>query len=136
MATAKETRVGPNRIWLTAVEDGEPIQTAEVVGDFSIGRDGACDFVLDDPNLTRLHAKLAQAGGAGWRLCDLGSSNGTLINGRPLTTPPGYAREAERFQQIFGGEVLQFGDTVVVATVVDPATAPAIQALIETPESE
>ena len=47
---------------------------------FTIGRDDGCDMVLGDPTVSRWHAGL-QRDGTGWLLDDLGSTNGTRLNG-------------------------------------------------------
>jgi hypothetical protein len=45
-----------------------------------IGRSPDSDVVLPDPNVSRRHAELRPDGG-GWILRDLGSTNGTRVNG-------------------------------------------------------
>lgn len=45
-----------------------------------IGRLKACDICLGDNNASRQHAALEREGN-GWALVDLGSTNGTLVNG-------------------------------------------------------
>jgi hypothetical protein len=50
-------------------------------GETVIGRDPSCDVVLDDDRVSHRHAQLAFADGA-WRLADLGSKNGTSIQGK------------------------------------------------------
>ena len=47
---------------------------------FTIGRDAACDVVVDSARATRRHVELTPDAD-GWRLRDLGSSNGTLLDG-------------------------------------------------------
>ncbi len=47
---------------------------------FTIGRDAGCDMVLPDPTISRWHAGLKR-GASGWMLDDLGSTNGTRVNG-------------------------------------------------------
>ncbi len=51
--------------------------------DASIGRDGANDLVLDSPAVSAHHARLALAGGV-WTLTDLGSVNGSWVDGERL----------------------------------------------------
>jgi hypothetical protein len=47
---------------------------------FTIGRDAGCDMVLPDPTVSRWHAGLKRED-SGWMLDDLGSTNGTRLNG-------------------------------------------------------
>jgi hypothetical protein len=47
---------------------------------FTIGRDTRCDMVLGDPTVSRWHAGLRREE-TGWLLDDLGSTNGTRLNG-------------------------------------------------------
>lgn len=52
---------------------------------FSIGRDPACELQLDDPMISRQHVRL-HALGASWRIEDLGSRNGTRVDGALIQT--------------------------------------------------
>jgi hypothetical protein len=65
-----------------------------------IGRSRECDIVLDDSNVSRRHAEIAPSG-AGWRIQDLGSTNGVRVNGR----------------QVDGPHPLESGDRVELGTV-------------------
>ena len=49
-------------------------------GELLIGRHRSCDVALDEPSVSRRHARLVFRDG-GWVLQDLESTNGTLVNG-------------------------------------------------------
>ena len=51
-------------------------------GELGVGRAVDNEIVLDDPSLSRKHARVRRAGGGRIELEDLGSSNGTFVNGR------------------------------------------------------
>ncbi len=56
-------------------------------GSIAIGKNPDNDLVLDgDPAVSRVHARLERVGPA-WCLTDLGSTNGTLVNGGRLFSP-------------------------------------------------
>src|SRR6266850_713077 len=72
---------------------------------FSIGRTPENDLVIEDPSLSRRHALIENFDGR-YNLSDCGSSNGTLVNGRPVT---GMIELADWDVLVFGG----VGDIVV-----------------------
>ena len=45
-----------------------------------LGRSSQCDVRLEDPNASRQHARISGVDGD-WKLEDLGSTNGVLVNG-------------------------------------------------------
>jgi hypothetical protein len=51
---------------------------------FSIGRDSTADICINDPTVSRFHAFVHYVRGAWW-IRDMNSSNGTLINGKPVS---------------------------------------------------
>jgi pSer/pThr/pTyr-binding forkhead associated (FHA) protein len=53
---------------------------------FTIGREPDCDMMLADETVSRWHASLERAVG-GWLLADLGSTNGTRLNGWRVSSP-------------------------------------------------
>ncbi len=57
-----------------------------------IGRESNCDIVIPDINASRTHAELRFEQPGVWVLTDLGSTNGTLVNGR--RSPRRYCRAA------------------------------------------
>ena len=57
----------------------------EIDGDVVIGREGA-DLTIDDPELSRRHARVKPVDG-GVEIEDLGSTNGTFVNGERVAAP-------------------------------------------------
>lgn len=51
-----------------------------------IGRTPDNDLAIEHPLISRRHARIDRSGSS-WTVTDLGSTNGTFINGRRLTTP-------------------------------------------------
>ncbi len=56
-------------------------------GRMTVGRLADCEIHLDDANASRLHAALVKEGER-WVVEDLGSTNGTLLNGRRIERAP------------------------------------------------
>lgn len=109
------TRLRPGRFVVTAevVEGPEEGPFAEVllpdgnrvpIGEdpLVIGRLPECDVVLGDPNVSRRHAELRRAG-EGVVITDLGSTNGTRVNGVPV-----------RERQLMSGDEITVGSTSLV----------------------
>ncbi|MHB1138798.1 MAG: FhaA domain-containing protein [Microthrixaceae bacterium] len=78
---------------------GDRVPLGEYV--VSVGRQNDCTIVLGDPNVSRHHAEVRPSGD-GFVVVDLGSTNGTKVNG---------ARVAE--QQLHDGDEVAFGNTVM-----------------------
>ena len=51
-----------------------------------IGRSADADIRIDDPEVSRRHAQLVATGPGGWVVSDLGSVNGTYVDGRRVTS--------------------------------------------------
>lgn len=71
--------------------------------ELSLGRDLSNDIVISDADVSRRHARLVQQG-EGYLLEDLGSTNGTFVNGERLTAP----------QALRPGDSVRLGETVEV----------------------
>jgi hypothetical protein len=63
-------------------------------GSYTIGRDRDCDLFIGDLTVSRSHARLERSGD-GWMLADLGSTNGTRVNGWRVRQPV-LVREGDR----------------------------------------
>lgn len=61
----------------------EPVTFPLLSPEILIGRLDSVDLVLEDPAVSRVHAKIVKEAGA-WILVDLESSTGTLVNGEPI----------------------------------------------------
>jgi pSer/pThr/pTyr-binding forkhead associated (FHA) protein len=65
--------------------DGVDVITHELIGDvIRIGRASSNDIVIDDLTVSAQHALLTKSP-SGYRLKDLGSTNGTQVNGASIT---------------------------------------------------
>ena len=57
-----------------------------VAGSLTLGRSSSCDLVIEDPEASRRHAEILTQDGR-TVLRDLNSTNGTIVNGRVITSP-------------------------------------------------
>jgi pSer/pThr/pTyr-binding forkhead associated (FHA) protein len=71
-----------------------------------VGRGPECGVRVDDDRVSRRHAALA-SGSSGWRIADLGSKNGTQVDGVPVD-PAKTASLGERSWISFGGLIARF----------------------------
>jgi FHA domain len=74
-----------------------PLSTDEVY----LGRDIVNEIIINDPEISRKHSRFVRMGG-GYQLEDLGSTNGTYVNGQRLMGP----------HQLESGELIMFGENV------------------------
>ncbi len=62
-----------------------------------LGRAAENDIVIDDPKISRSHAEL-EWNGTGFSLLDLGSANGTFVNGQRLVKTPYLLRDGDEIR--------------------------------------
>jgi pSer/pThr/pTyr-binding forkhead associated (FHA) protein len=75
-------------------------------GDNTLGRDGSCDVFFDAATVSRRHALIVVTD-AGATLEDLGSHNGTFLNGAIVTTA----------EQLADGDEIRLGSVPVIYRV-------------------
>lgn len=68
-------------------------------GPLAVGREDGCALVLRHPSVSRRHAEFLHAGDA-WRLRDLGSKNGSFVEGAGIAETPLAARTWLRFGDV------------------------------------
>ena len=78
--TATRTRNMPPKAVLRGVSGSYFGKIVPLRGKLTIGRDSDCDLVLDEPEMSRRHAMIENSGDVIF-LRDLGSANGTFVNG-------------------------------------------------------
>ncbi len=84
----------------------------------SIGRDSANGIQINDPEMSRRHARMQLQGGK-YVIEDLGSTNGTLVNGQKLAGP----------YVLKHGDAVSFGEQILLGYEVidsDPGSTLAI----------
>ena len=70
--------------------------------ELTVGRQPSCDLVINDPSVSKEHARLCWHGRtAACTVVDLGSRNGTLLNGHPL--------ESHKEFYVRDGDLVRFG---------------------------
>ena len=119
VAPRKKTR--PSLFWLNGTQPGQ----ITILGDsVVIGRDeAACDVVLDSDLASRRHARVMTDTEGHAYLTDLGSSNGTFVNGEPVTRV-----------RLVEGDRVGFGTRDEAHCVFRGAPAPREEAAAPTPE--
>ena len=90
------------------LERPEPVPTVSIApppdgpGPWTLGRDAHCRLVVEHDTVSRVHAQLRRTD-AGWEVLDLGSLNGTRVNGWRV-----------RRARLGPGDVLALGEVQVV----------------------
>lgn len=87
---------------IAIIVNGRERERRELRRPLLVGRAAECDICVDDSQMSRRHCRLEQAGDA-WRVTDLGSHNGTLVNGSNV-----------RQHLLAEGDRIEVGQTVLI----------------------
>ena len=79
----------------------------EIHGTFIIGREGAADLKIADTQASRKHLEITEFNGR-FQLRDLGSSNGTSVNGAT----------AEKPTRLADGDTVKLGDVELLVVLL------------------
>jgi pSer/pThr/pTyr-binding forkhead associated (FHA) protein len=82
---ARRGRGRPTKV-VVIDEKGGKAGTHRLSGTIQIGRAPSCQIRLTDTYISQLHAKITERNGS-WVVEDLGSTNGTYLNQRKVTSP-------------------------------------------------
>lgn len=95
----------------------EPVHVRDLDGapEFVFGRDPRCDVVIQHESISRQHLRLRRYDENLWTVEDLGSKNGTRIDGQPVSP----------HSPLFDGMWFAVGDVYVRFEIVDPSAEPA-----------
>jgi hypothetical protein len=119
----------PPTVFLVLMAGGRPSQTFPLRGEVQLGRDRESTIVVADQKVSRRHANMTPLDDT-YILTDLGSANGTYLNGVQIAQPTRLKHQ----------DRLSVGDTHFVFAIGQPdlvglerpmAAAPPLQALVQ-----
>jgi hypothetical protein len=90
--------------YLTLVREGEVVEMRKLAGSLVIGRAAECGWTVQNPLLSRRHLRFEPRQN-GWQVIDLGSTNGSWMDGARLTS-----------ERLSDGDVIQAGDFELIFT--------------------
>jgi len=100
---------------------GHPVGRFDLdAAEVKIGRNPDNDVQIDNRSVSRYHCRLVREAADGWRAEDLGSHNGTTLNGAPLRQP----------SPVRTGDSVGVGHFDVAVRIDDPSAAPGAAALV------
>lgn len=97
------------RLRFEILEDGEVAETRELDRDVvKIGKLASSHLRLDEPSVSRIHAVIERSGDGSYSVIDLGSAEGTFVDGEQVTK-----------SEVESGDELAFGEATVRLEFVD-----------------
>jgi S1-C subfamily serine protease len=111
--TNNPTILERSTMWLTiTTDDGAAPRIQHVATDeFVIGRELTADLVIDDEKASRQQCRLTRQENGDLELLDLGSTNGTRVNGMRASGPVA----------LHGGEQIRIGRHTILVSRTDPS---------------
>ncbi len=104
---------GSDRFRLVVRRGPTPSHSWDLEGELvTVGRDVSNDIVINDAEASRQHLRLRRRRGGGYVLEDLGSTNGTFVNGQRLSGA----------RSLHNGDMIGMGETVTLAYERVPGT--------------
>ena len=104
-SSEESPKLGEGTGWGLQVTDGPPGRVwRSLAGVFRIGRSGANDLEIPDQKVSRFHAFVRQLGSDHFEIVDLGSTNGTHVNGHRITGPT----------RLSPGHIVRIGETEMI----------------------
>ncbi|WP_436965700.1 FHA domain-containing protein [Streptomyces sp. SudanB148_2056] len=117
-----ELDASPTRLHVVAGPDAGGVHLLHG-GEIRIGRSADADVPLDDPDVSRLHCAVTVGADGRVSVADLGSTNGTTLDGRPVGARP---------VRLTPGALLRIGESALRLT---PAEGPSARTAT-TPDGE
>lgn len=96
--------MGASEAYLNHAESGRRI-ALDLGQSWAIGRGDGCPVLLDSRSVSRLHALIQRKNAGDFQLVDLGSRNGSFVNGKRVSVPVAL-RDSDRL--LFGDQELVF----------------------------
>ncbi|MDQ4005653.1 MAG: trypsin-like peptidase domain-containing protein [Actinomycetota bacterium] len=102
-------------MWLTIRTGNQRGRVLALTGDrFVVGRTEDCQLILDDLQVSRQHCAFDPLPDGRAFLEDLGSTNGTFVNGQRVSAPV----------LLHGNEQIRLGDVTIVTALAEPRQSP------------
>lgn len=104
----------PDKLLMTVMHGDQLVQQHSFgASSVMLGRSAPCTVLLNDPAVSRVHAEISFEHGA-WYLNDLGSANGTLLNGT-----------CHERTVLASGDVIELGSFRIHVTIASAAPSEA-----------
>lgn len=100
------TAIAMRTVHVSASSENGEVREFDLEKDVLVGRADDCDITVDDSRASRRDIALGAREHGDYLVQDLGSSNGTLLNGHPLISPT----------RLHHGDAVRIGETTLTNT--------------------